>query len=232
MNPRQKGRPRLLDLFSGAGGCTKGYQEAGFYVVGVDLRPMPNYCGDEFVQADALEFLRLVIEDGLCLGVPLDAIHASPPCQHHAPVTRWRGSADDHPELIAPTRELLEETGLPWVIENVPGAPLATSSDLFGNNGVRLCGTMFGLSVRRHRLFETSFPISAPAACNHHPEDASFDHGSKQPESVYREAMGVPWMTVAESRQAIPPAFTRFIGEQLLNQKGSPMNPHPKESAQ
>ena len=71
----------IADLFCGAGGCTKGYQRAGFYVIGVDIRPQPNYCGDEFVQADALRFLRQVIEDGVVLGEPVVAIHASPPCQ-------------------------------------------------------------------------------------------------------------------------------------------------------
>lgn len=198
---------RLLDLFCGAGGCTRGYQEAGFEVVGVDIKPQPNYVGEEFHEADALEWLA---ENGAW---GFDAVHASPPCQAYAPVTAWRGSQADHPELVADTRDLLETTGLPFVIENVPEAPIRP--DFF------LCGTMFGLPVRRHRSFETNWfdPTSVWGLlppCGHHPADMSFDHGGKPPESVYRDAMGCHWMTVAESRQAIPPAYTRFIGERLM----------------
>jgi DNA (cytosine-5)-methyltransferase 1 len=141
-------RPVLIDLFCKAGGCTKGYQRAGFYVVGVDIEPQPNYCGDEFHQADALAF-------------PLDeadAIHASPPCQAHSSIAKQqrarRPGAYDHPDLVDATRDRLVAAGVPYVIENVVGAPLL--------NHVQLCGSSFGLDVRRHRLFECSFPVLAP----------------------------------------------------------------------
>jgi hypothetical protein len=157
-------KPRLLDLFCGAGGAAMGYQEAGFYVVGVDVKPQPNYCGDEFFHEDALA----VLESGLELpGPAFDAIHASPPCQHYANVTAWRGNQDDHPDLIAPTRKLLEATRLPYVIENV------RTRELRGDH--MLCGSMFGLPLRRHRYFETNWhdPIAMWGRlnpCAHLPE--------------------------------------------------------------
>src|SRR4051794_5410435 len=138
-------RPRLLDLFCGAGGAARGYQRAGFHVVGVDNRPQPRYAGDEFVQADALEWDDF---DGF------DAVHASPPCQLWAEGSRWHGNS--HPDLITPLRPLLEQSGLPYIIENVPEAPL--------RRDVVLCGTQFGLQaegfeVRRHRAFELNWPL-------------------------------------------------------------------------
>src|SRR5687768_6327417 len=132
-------RPRLLDLFCGAGGCSKGYQRAGFDVVGVDINPQPRHCGDEFYQADALEVLRLLIAGETWQGYVLAdfaAVHASPPCQLYSTLRNAaadRGSG--HPDLVAPTRELLEATRLPWVMENVPGAPMAPA--------IVLCGSMF-----------------------------------------------------------------------------------------
>jgi len=175
-----------------------GYSRAGFEVVGVDISPQPRY-PFEFVQMDALEW-----DDWA-----FDAIHASPPCQHYANVTRWKGNQDEHPDLIARTRELLEETGLPWVMENVRTEELRAD--------FMLCGTAFGLPFRRHRHFETNWSgFQMNVSCHHRPSDYSFDHGAKQPESVYRDAMGCEWMTVQESREAIPPAYTEFIGTQLL----------------
>lgn len=189
---------RLLDLFCGAGGAAMGYHRAGFTVTGIDINPQPNY-PFEFWQADATK-------------VPLggfDAIHASPPCQHYAPVTRWRGTADDHPDLYAPTRARLEAAGVPWVIENVPHAPFEPD--------VVLCGSMFGLPIRRHRWF-----IGQPSLnpwvqpCTHRATDLAFDHGgTSSTESEYRDAMGCGWMTVKESRNAIPPAYTEWVGRQL-----------------
>jgi hypothetical protein len=198
--------PRLLDLYCGAGGCSKGYADAGFEVVGVDIEPQPRY-PFEFVQAD-------VVESGLDLVERFkpDVIAASPPCQHDADVTAWRGNRADHPDLILPTKVILEASTLPYVVENVRGAV---------RNGklrpdVMLCGSMFGLRVRRHRYFETTFPLLLSPSCRHRPDDFAFDHGAKQPESVYRDAMGCDWMTVAESREAIPPAYTAYIGEALV----------------
>lgn len=203
-------RPRLLDLFCGAGGAAMGYHRAGFEVVGVDIAPQPNY-PFEFHESDALAYVRAYVRRdhlGVLGDLPFDAIHASPPCQHYANVTRWRGNPDDHPDLIGPTRELLEASGLPWVMENVRTQALRPC--------VVLCGTQFGLPIRRHRGFETNWwegHLVPP--CQHRPDDYAFDHGAKQPESVYRDAMGCDWMTVDESREAIPPAYTELIGHQL-----------------
>lgn len=214
-------KPRLLDLFCGAGGCTKGYQRAGFYVVGVDINPQPNYCGDEFVQMDALEF-------------PLgeaDAIHASPPCQMWTAYKRT-GLVGEYPNLIPPTRSRLEAAGIPWVMENVAGAPL--------RHPLMLCGSMFDLDVQRHRYFESSFGLQPhPWPCRHkiwandrYPGGRSKERtGSNRglarrtvevgtwdiPLATQAAAMGIDWMRLEELSEAIPPAYTEFIGEQLLS---------------
>ncbi len=185
-------KPRLLDLFCGAGGAAMGYHRAGFEVVGVDHKQQKRY-PFEFHKADAMVF-------------PLhgfDVIHASPPCQHYANVTRWRGRPHDHPDLVKAVRDRL--AGLVYVIENVIGAPLV---------GPRLlCGTGFGLPIRRHRLFECSIALAAPPPCAHHHTDRPFMH--KQ-ERAYADAMCCHWMTNREGREAIPPAYTEWIGKQLL----------------
>jgi DNA (cytosine-5)-methyltransferase 1 len=208
-------RPRLLDLFCGGGGAAKGYYRAGFDVVGVDAKDQPRY-PFPFHQGDALAVLKHLLngraisaEDRHYTLDDFAAIHASPPCQHYANVTAWRGNQDDHPDLIAPVRDLLEQTELPYVIENVRTSELRAD--------FMLCGTGFGQPFRRHRFFETNWSglvLSHP--CQHRPSDYSFDHGGKQPESVYRDAMGCGWMTVEESREAIPPIYTGFIGAQLM----------------
>ena len=138
---------KLLDLFCCAGGAGIGYSRAGFEVVGVDIEPQPNY-PLTFIQADALNLDRKFVGS-------FDAIHASPPCQSYSDLAKRNGNADAWPRLIAPVRNMLIKSGLPYVIENVDGAPL--------RNPIVLCGTMFpGLRVVRHRLFETSFLILHP----------------------------------------------------------------------
>jgi DNA (cytosine-5)-methyltransferase 1 len=188
-------RPRLLDLFCGAGGCSVGYHRAGFDVVGVDIAAQPHY-PFEFVQADALTFDL----DGF------DVYHASPPCQAYANVTRWRGDQGGHERLIARVRERLEATGRPYVLENVRTRELRPC--------VVLCGSMFGLPVRRHRGFETSWRMSPLVlACYHRAGDLPFMHKA---ERAYADAMGCGWMSNREARQAIPPAYTEHIGRELL----------------
>lgn len=207
--------PRLLDLFCGAGGAAMGYHRAGFSVVGVDHKAQKRY-PFEFVQADALEF---------CCehGHEFDVIHASPPCQAYM---RSGMVAKDgrHPDLLGETRERLRGSGSSWVIENVPGAPMRAD--------LTLCGSMFGLGVRRHRWFEVEpFRVWLVPCCDHgspvtsvygHPHGigGAWRNGNKPmlPGTlpVWREAMGIDWMTAAELTQAIPPAYTEYIGKQLL----------------
>lgn len=208
------GRRMLLDLYCDSGGATRGYQEAGFYVVGVDIRPQPRYVGDEFHQGDAIEFL-------LEHGEEFDAIHASCPCQRYSLAQRI--NRREHPDLIDPTRAALEATGRPWVIENVPGAPL--------RDPVELCGAMFGLRTYRHRLFEAGggFALDAPAHPAHTARTAKmgrpvgpgeFMHivGNFSNVALAREVMGMPWATRDELREAIPVAYTRHVGNRLMAQ--------------
>jgi DNA (cytosine-5)-methyltransferase 1 len=206
---------RLLDLFCGAGGCAKGYQQAGFYVVGVDIKDQPRYCGDEFIKADAMSVSL----------TGFDVIHASPPCQKHSALRHL------HPEKeyecwISRAREALRNSGKPYVIENVPGAPLVRP--------IQLCGSAFGLRVRRHRHFESNVPLW-DAQCAHWLQDETIDvsgtggrrinsrpddHGGNKnaPRNLAdgRDAMGISWMTRKELAQAIPPAYTEYIGRQLI----------------
>jgi DNA (cytosine-5)-methyltransferase 1 len=219
-------RPWLLDAFCGAGGATRGYQQAGFRVFGVDKAPQPNYVGDDFHQGDALEFMA---EHGRKFA----ARHASPPCQAYSVLRRANPGAI-YPDLVAPTRALLIASGVPWVMENVPGAPLRAT--------IVLCGSMFGLGangrqLRRHRLFETGFMMLQPE-CEHIGEAIgvygggpvgryTFENGVRKglkgrrggyqgTMAERREAMGIDWMPSRELNQAIPPAYSRFIGERLL----------------
>ena len=189
--------PRLLDLFCCQGGAGKGYADAGFEVVGVDIEPQPRY-PFEFHQGDALEYLA-------SHWMEYDAVHASPPCPRYAPVTAWRGSQDDHPDLVGPTRDALVATGLPWIIENVPAAPLRPD--------YLLCGTMFGLRIQRHRAFETSWGGGLQPQCGSHVGVLPFMHKG---ERAFADALGCSWMTNRGGREAIPPAMTEFLGEQLL----------------
>jgi DNA (cytosine-5)-methyltransferase 1 len=207
-------RPLLLDLFCGAGGAAVGYHRAGFDVVGIDIEPQPNY-PFEFIEGDALEVLTDFNRGALApswLGEAV-AIHASPPCQFASKATAWRGDRACHSNLIPPTRELLQATGLPYVIENVSDARF------WLRNPVMLCGTMFGIGAQSHRWFEVNPPLTLLLpGCQHSKTDASRDHGFKQPESVFRAVIGCDWMTVVEARQAVLPAQTEFIGARLLEQ--------------
>jgi DNA (cytosine-5)-methyltransferase 1 len=212
-------KPRLLDLFCCAGGAGKGYSDAGFEVIGVDIEAQPNYpfC---FIKTDALSLDHKFLET-------FDAIHASPPCQAYSDLAKRNKNAHEWPQLIDPVREMLRASGLPYVIENVEGAPLL--------NPVMLCGTMFrGLRVLRHRLFESNFPILTPRH-GKHPKVHTFDkrksHYGKTNDmtdfvqvtgggnctiAAARDAMKISWMNKGELNEAIPPAYTRLIGKQLL----------------
>lgn len=224
--------PRLLDLFCGAGGAAMGYHRAGFEVVGVDVKPQPNY-PFEFIQADALEVLDELAHPyrakGFWLASEFDAIHASPPCQVNvkgmAAVNRARGREMKHLNLIPPTRALLKPTRLPYVIENVVGAELI--------DPIRLCGSSFGLAVQRHRLFEVSFPVMAMPCAHHLQREAKYPtnwrpngerrlskvvqvYGNAARTDLWPSAMGIDWMTSAELAQAIPPAMTEHVGQYLM----------------
>lgn len=214
---------KLLDLFSCAGGAGYGYHLAGFEVTGVDIMPQPRY-PFEFVQADALEYLKEH-------GHEYDAIHASPPCQAFSAM-RHMPDAKQHPELIEPTREILRTFDVPWVIENVVGAPL--------NDPVTLCGTMFGLGaagfdLQRHRQFESNVPFTAPRACRHdnptigiygghvrcrstkYWRNSGADFPGYDKRALAVEAMGgTHWMTMNQMSEAIPPPYTEYIGRHMM----------------
>jgi DNA (cytosine-5)-methyltransferase 1 len=205
-------RPLLLDLFCGAGGAAMGYHRAGFEVVGVDINPQPHY-PFEFHQADAMTFPL----DGY------DVIHASPPCQSFTAYRRkGHGVGDKYPNLIPNVRRRLQSSGKPYIIENVPGAPL--------EHPVTLCGSAFGLDIRRHRLFESNRPLAVPG-CDHSWQTPRFPQATNRtnlrrtvevgvwriPLEVQQRAMGVDWMTLPELSEAIPPAYTEHIGRQLLD---------------
>lgn len=227
-------RPRLLDLFCGAGGAAMGYHRAGFDVIGVDIEPQPRY-PFEFWQHDAIDLLDKLLSGRWMFGVyrPLgiedfDVIHASPPCQAYSDLAARNGNGSKWPRLIELLRELLTATSKPWVIENVEGAPLI--------NPVRLCGVMFPpLRVIRHRLFESNVPLLVPVHAFRHPLVFTYDRrkahygrldqstafvqvtgGGNATVANKRAAMGIDWMTGREINEAIPPAYTEFIGEQLL----------------
>ena len=200
-------RPRLLDLFCGAGGAAMGYHRAGFDVTGVDNRPQPRY-PFEFVQADAMSFPL----DGW------DAIHASPPCQDYSRAMRHL-TRRVYPRLIEPM--LARLAGHVWVLENVLGAPIPHQTTLDGDYGVELCGTMFGLSIWRHRLFQASFPVSPPRGCNHAVPPINRNRGKRpggrSSTRAWREGLGTTWMSTKETDESIPPAYTEYIGAQLTD---------------
>ncbi len=220
MKARLSRKPRLLDLFCCAGGAGIGYKQAGFEVVGVDIEPQPNY-PLPFIQTDALtldpKFIAL-----------FDAVHASPPCQSYSDLAKRNGNGHKWPRLVEPVRELLKKTRLPYIIENVEGAPLL--------NPAIICGTMFpSLRVIRHRLFETNFMLLTPSHKRHplvHTLDRRKNHYGKTDEwkdfvqvtgggncsvASAREAMGIDWMTKGEINEAIPPLYTKFVGKALMH---------------
>lgn len=212
---------RLLDLFCGAGGAAMGYHRAGFEVVGVDVNEQPHYPFSSHV-AHALEFLR-----HFPYLHTFDAFHASPPCQAYSTMSSCRpGLSDEYPKLIEAVRSMLINTGKPYVIENVVGAPLASRDDLFGFHGAELCGRMFELDLYRHRLFETSFPVTTPSHPAHITPASRAGHwrpgtvisvsDNCSPIEVARAAMGIDWMNRDELAEAIPPAYTEYIGRQLI----------------
>lgn len=217
---------KLLDLFCKAGGAAVGYHRAGFDdITGIDIEPQPRY-PFRFIQGDALEYLA-------AHGAEYDAIHASPPCQAYSQAQTLKNNL--HPDLVGPTRELLNAISKPWVIENVEGAPLHAN--------LMLCGSMFGLGygdlvLMRHRYFESgggwNLSPFTPYTCNHDgwaisvfgnsflggPKNGvSYNHPNGRIEmgvKVGRIAMGIDWMTGKELSEAIPPAYTEYVGRQLI----------------
>jgi DNA (cytosine-5)-methyltransferase 1 len=206
-------KPLLLDLFCCAGGAGKGYANAGFTVIGVDIDPQPRY-PFMFWQDDALAFLARH-------GHEFDAIHASPPCQ--AFTNAQRIQKNDHPDFLTPVREMLLELGRPFIIENVVGAPL--------RDPIMLCGPMFGLETYRHRLFESNMPLVAPPHEKHVTRQTKMGRAPVEGEFMQivgnfsgvergREVMGMPWASRNELSEAIPPAYTQHLGTQMLELMG------------
>lgn len=212
---------RALDLFCCAGGVTKGLQRAGFHVTGIDIQAWPQYCGDDFKEMDALDVGRF----HKTWASEFDFVWASPPCQAYTGMQRinTRAPKRERPKLIEPVRSMLIEFGTLYCIENVPGAPLL--------NPVRLCGSSFGLKVRRHRLFEMNFPLLVPN-CSH-PKESPIavygDHPQTPGDKTMRvnrartlkegqEAMGIDWMPWRPLTQAIPPDYAEYIGRAAIDQ--------------
>jgi len=212
---------RALDLFCGAGGATKGLQRAGYHVTGVDIAPQPNYCGDAFIQGDAFAAARgagkIRISD-------FDLVWASPPCQGRTAYKRRPNHVRDVDTdgAIARIRKLVRAYGVPYIIENVPGAPLIAP--------IMLCGSMFDetIAVRRHRIFETSFALIQPL-CRHERQRGDFPQATNRknrrktaeigvwriPLEVQQRAMGIGWMELHELSESIPPAYSEWIAQQL-----------------
>lgn len=204
---------RLLDLYCGGGGCSKGYHDSyKFTITGVDIAPQPKYPYD-FVQSDALEFVAKY-------GKEFDAVHASPPCQNYSSSTNtWKVKGNTYSDLVADTRDVLIKLGKPYVIENVVGAPLL--------NPIVLCGTMFNLCIYRHRLFESNFVILQPPHKEHTVPQTKMGRPPKHGEymqvvgnfsgvSLARKVMEIDWLGQKELAQAIPPAYTRYISPFLV----------------
>lgn len=206
---------KALDLFCGAGGATKGLQRAGFHVTGVDIKPQPRYCGDVFIQGDALE----ADLSGY------DLIWASPPCQAYTQAAAsQRNAGKVYPDLMAATRDRLKASGTPFIIENTPGAPMRVD--------IILCGSLFGLRTIRHRWFECSFDVfHLMPNCDHHPNPVvcvgngtptwsrAKNGGKCHSVQEWREALGINWMTHKEMSQSIPPAYSEYLARQFISQR-------------
>jgi DNA (cytosine-5)-methyltransferase 1 len=207
---------RLLDLFCGAGGASQGYADAGFEVVGVDVKHGKRY-PFEYLRQDVMELDIDFLQS-------FDVIHASPPCQLFSSTKHLRnaqGKGSSKLDLVEPVREMLIASGRPYVIENVLGAPLI--------DAVTVCGSFFGLKVRRHRLFESNLHLVG-TGCRHKEQGRpvgiygsmrdEIPSGGKTAETMdqAREAMGIDWMLWGELVEAIPPAYSKFVGEQVASQ--------------
>lgn len=212
-------RPRLLDLFCGAGGAAMGYHRAGFDIVGVDLQRQPHY-PFAFIQHDCL-----ALDQGFLRS--FDAIHASPPCQRYtrkaATWGRKRVNVIEHPDLLGPTRDMLDESDRPYAIENVMGAPMRCDA--------MLCGTMFGLRISKHRQFETNFPFAYILPSCDHSDVYNPWSGEGRSAVEHRAAQGTPWIpqcggasrkagVTGDLNNAIPPAFAEWMGAHLLHEIG------------
>lgn len=205
-------KPLLLDLCCKAGGASKGYADVGFEIIGVDIEPQPHY-PYEFHCADAIEFLKKHHKEFV-------AVHTSPPCQEYTQATKqWRMAGRQYPRLIETLRDLLAKFKKPYVIENVPDAPLI--------NPITLCGTMFGIKTYRHRIFETSFKVPQPLHASHTTKQIKMGRPVKDGEYIQlvghfsnvpygRKVMGIPWMTQHELAEAIPPCYTALVGKYLM----------------
>lgn len=202
---------RILDLYCGGGGCSCGYYRAGFECVGVDINPQPNY-PYKFIRADAIEYLTKHGKD-------FDVIHASPPCQRFTRAQRLQKRR--HADLLTPTVKAIKSVGVPWVVENVPGAPLV--------GAVTLCGLSLGCGVKRHRLFLSSMPLMGTPCPKSHAGEwfTVFGGGAAKDKrdgrrrataTEAKRAMGIDWMTRRELSQSVPPAYTEYIGRQIMTQ--------------
>lgn len=195
---------RVLDLFCGAGGASVGYARSGLEIVGVDIKPQPNY-PFAFMRRDVMTMTYDDLKG-------YDLIHASPPCQAYSVASaKHRANGVVYDDLVHRVRGMLVASGTHYVIENVPGSPLRHS--------VRLCGSMFGLNVRRHRHFETSFSIAGSMICQHEYQELIYTVAGHSLGTLaqWREAMGIAYMTRKELTQAIPPAYTHWIAGQFLD---------------
>jgi len=206
--------PKILDIFCGAGGASKGYHVAGFDVEGVDIKHGKRYP----FSYHRMDFHTLEVK----MLQKYDFVHASPPCQTFSITKNLRkaqGKSTNKLDLLAPTRALLQASGVPYVIENVPGAPLI--------DPVLICGSAFNLKVRRHRLFESNLPLKG-TTCNHKTQGRpvgiygsmkdEIPNGGRTAHSMLEanEAMGIDWMIWSELVEAIPPHYTEYLGKQLL----------------